>query len=169
MAERLKTIGRLFTRYGLAIVLLWIGGMKFTAYEAEGIQPLVNSPLMGWVYRLVTIDAKFAAGVPPLSEREVLEFAENRDRAATKLAVGPAVGGSDSPDPSGERGEARRVAVDDPAVCCRSRIVSAETVALGKKGGSSPGSLQAMRPGIDLVTATAISVIFGPRSGTSRG
>ena len=61
----------------------------------------------------VTIDAKFAAGVPPLSEREVLEFAENRDRAATKLAVGPAAGGSDSPDPSGERGEARRVAVDD--------------------------------------------------------
>src|SRR5437763_3806875 len=103
----------------------------------------------------VTIDARFAAGVPPLSEREVLEFAENRDLAATKLAVRPAVGGSDSPDPSGERGEVRRVAVDDPAVCCRSRIVSAETLALGKKGGSGPGGLRAMRPRIDLVTATA--------------
>jgi len=44
------------TRYGLVIVLLWIGGMKFTAYEAEGIKPLVaNSPLMGWVYRLVSV------------------------------------------------------------------------------------------------------------------
>ena len=38
-------------RYGLAIVLLWIGGMKFTAYEAAGVAPLViHSPLMSWAY-----------------------------------------------------------------------------------------------------------------------
>jgi uncharacterized membrane protein YkgB len=56
MAERLNTIGIHITRYGLVIVLLWIGGMKFTAYEAEGIKPLVaNSPLMGWVYRLMSV------------------------------------------------------------------------------------------------------------------
>src|SRR3954469_11442843 len=56
MAERVKRIGMHVTRYGLIIVLLWIGGMKFTAYEAEGIRPLVaNSPLMGWVYRLVSV------------------------------------------------------------------------------------------------------------------
>src|SRR3954463_732375 len=56
MAERLNTIGIHITRYGLVIVLLWIGGMKFTAYEAEGIKPLVaNSPLMGGVYRLVSV------------------------------------------------------------------------------------------------------------------
>src|SRR5262245_9654748 len=54
MAERLKRIGTRITRYGLVIVLLWIGGMKFTAYEAQGIEPLVaNSPLMGWVYELM--------------------------------------------------------------------------------------------------------------------
>ena len=46
MAERLKGIGTHIARYGLAIVLLWIGGMMFTAYKAEGIRPLVaNSPL----------------------------------------------------------------------------------------------------------------------------
>jgi uncharacterized membrane protein YkgB len=34
-------------RYGLALVLLWIGGMKFTSYEAHGILGLEqNSPLM---------------------------------------------------------------------------------------------------------------------------
>src|SRR4051794_41935253 len=56
MVERLNTIGIHITRYGLVIVLLWIGGMKFTAYEAEGIKPLVaNSPLMGWVYRLMSV------------------------------------------------------------------------------------------------------------------
>ena len=43
-------------RYGLVIVLFWIGGMKFTAYEAEGIIPLVaNSPLMSWAYRVMSV------------------------------------------------------------------------------------------------------------------
>ena len=56
IASRLTTIGTHVSRYGLVIVLLWIGGMKFTAYEAEGIQPLVaNSPLMGWVYRVSSV------------------------------------------------------------------------------------------------------------------
>ena len=56
--HRLKTIGTHITRYGLVLVLLWIGGMKFTAYEAEGIKPLVaNSPLMGWVYSVMSVTA----------------------------------------------------------------------------------------------------------------
>jgi uncharacterized membrane protein YkgB len=30
--------------------------MKFTAYEAEGVRPFVaNSPLMSWVYRLMSV------------------------------------------------------------------------------------------------------------------
>lgn len=33
-------------RYGLALLLLWFGGMKFTSYEAHGIMGLeANSPL----------------------------------------------------------------------------------------------------------------------------
>src|SRR4051794_41938715 len=56
MGDRLKSIGMHIARYGLAIVLLWIGGMMFTAYQAEGIRPLVaNSPLMGWVYRVMSV------------------------------------------------------------------------------------------------------------------
>ena len=58
MGDRLKMIGTHVTRYGLVVVLLWIGGMKFTAYEAEGIKPLVaNSPLMGWVYGVMSVMA----------------------------------------------------------------------------------------------------------------
>src|SRR3954451_4282489 len=57
MAERLKGIGTHIARSGLVIVLLWIGGIKFTAYQAEGIKPLVaNSPLMGSVYRVMSVD-----------------------------------------------------------------------------------------------------------------
>jgi len=52
-AERIEAFGRHSMRYGLVLVLLWIGGMKFTAYEAEGISGFVsNSPLMFWAYQL---------------------------------------------------------------------------------------------------------------------
>lgn len=42
-----KLIEHILLRYGLALVLLWIGGMKFTSYEAHGIMGLeANSPFM---------------------------------------------------------------------------------------------------------------------------
>ena len=66
MGDRLKSIGMHIARYGLAIVLLWIGGMMFTAYQAEGIRPLVaNSPLMSWVYRVMSVD-EFSSPVWPM-------------------------------------------------------------------------------------------------------
>jgi uncharacterized membrane protein YkgB len=58
LASRLNAIGMHIARYGLAVVLLWIGGMKFTAYEAEGIKPMVaNSPFMGWAYNVMSEQA----------------------------------------------------------------------------------------------------------------
>lgn len=48
--------GALAARYGLVIVIAWIGALKFTAYEAQGIQPLVaNSPFMSWVYDFLSV------------------------------------------------------------------------------------------------------------------
>ena len=53
---RVKAAGLLILRYGLALVIAWIGLMKFTEYEARGIQPLVaHSPLMGWLYDILTV------------------------------------------------------------------------------------------------------------------
>ncbi|KUI27480.1 YkgB family protein [Mycobacterium sp. GA-2829] len=44
-------IGATVLRYGLVLVIAWIGLMKFTAFEARGIEPLVaNSPFMSWMY-----------------------------------------------------------------------------------------------------------------------
>jgi uncharacterized membrane protein YkgB len=55
-AQSLEVIGRQTLRYSLVLVLLWIGGMKFTAYEAEGISAFVsNSPLMSWAYSVFSI------------------------------------------------------------------------------------------------------------------
>ena len=51
MGCNLEKIGARVLRYGLALILLWIGGLKFTAYEANGIEPLVsNSPFLSWAY-----------------------------------------------------------------------------------------------------------------------
>ncbi len=55
-AQRTEAVGRHSARYGLVLVLLWIGGMKFTAYEAAGISGFVaNSPLVSWAYSLFSI------------------------------------------------------------------------------------------------------------------
>ena len=41
--------------YGLALTIGWIGLLKFTAPEAEGIAPFVaNSPFLSWAYGLVS-------------------------------------------------------------------------------------------------------------------
>src|SRR6266446_3485836 len=51
LSSRAEAVGSGLARYGLVVVVAWIGLMKFTAYEAEGIRPFVaNSPLMSWVY-----------------------------------------------------------------------------------------------------------------------
>jgi reactive chlorine resistance protein C len=51
LSSQVEAVGSGLARYGLAVVVAWIGLMKFTAYEAEGIRPFVaNSPLLSWVY-----------------------------------------------------------------------------------------------------------------------
>lgn len=49
-------LGGALARYGLVLVIGWIGLLKFTTYEAEGIAPLVsNSPFMGWLYDVFSV------------------------------------------------------------------------------------------------------------------
>jgi len=56
VTRALERTGAYALRYGLVLVLVWIGAMKFTAYEAEGIQGLVaNSPLMSWMYSVLSV------------------------------------------------------------------------------------------------------------------
>lgn len=60
-AGTLERAGAAVVRYGLAIVLIWVGLLKFTAYEAEGVQGFVsNSPLLSWAYGVFSVRS-FAA------------------------------------------------------------------------------------------------------------
>jgi len=55
-AATFRKIGQCLIRYGLVIVLGWIGAMKFTAYEAKGIEGLIKtSPLMSWLYNFLSL------------------------------------------------------------------------------------------------------------------
>jgi uncharacterized membrane protein YkgB len=69
---KLESAGLHIARYSLVLVLVWIGAMKFTAYETGAIQPLVaGSPLMSWLYAIFSVQmtsnligvAEIAAGV----------------------------------------------------------------------------------------------------------
>ncbi len=63
IGSRFEAIGSLVLRYGLVLVIGWIGLMKFTAYEANGIQPLVaHSPFLSWMYGLLTVE-QFSKGL----------------------------------------------------------------------------------------------------------
>lgn len=55
-ANRVTKAGGFLLRYGLVLVLGWIGLMKFWQFEAEGIQPLIaSSPFMSWMYKLLSV------------------------------------------------------------------------------------------------------------------
>lgn len=61
LARTLEGAGEKIIRYGMVAMLLWIGGLKFTAYEAESIQGLVaNSPLLSWGFGVMSVRS-FAA------------------------------------------------------------------------------------------------------------
>lgn len=63
IASYITALGHRVLRYGLAPVIGWIGLMKFTGYEAQGIAPLVaHSPLLSWMYGLWTV-RQFATGL----------------------------------------------------------------------------------------------------------
>lgn len=47
----LDGLGKKAIRYGIVIVFVWIGALKFANYEADGIVPFVaNSPFMSFFY-----------------------------------------------------------------------------------------------------------------------
>lgn len=56
LGDSLTIAGLHALRFSSAIVLGWIGAMKFTAYEAGAIQGLVaSSPLTSWLYSVFSV------------------------------------------------------------------------------------------------------------------
>ena len=90
LGSRVERVGRELARYGLVVVVGWIGLMKFTAYEAEGIRLYVtNSPLMSWVYEVLSV-RQFSA-VLGVIEVAVATLIALRPLAPRASAVGSAL------------------------------------------------------------------------------
>jgi uncharacterized membrane protein YkgB len=90
LAERIEMAGRHSVRYGLVLVLAWIGAMKFTAYEAEGISGFVsNSPLMSWAYQVFS-QRQFSA-ILGIAEILTATLIATRPFSARFSAVGSAL------------------------------------------------------------------------------
>lgn len=52
----LQKVGHAMLRYGLVLILLMIGLMKWTPQEAEAIRPWVaNSPFLSWLYSVTSV------------------------------------------------------------------------------------------------------------------
>ena len=52
--DTIDRVGVFALRYGLVLIFLWFGMLKFTAYEAEGIAPFaMNSPFLSWAHGLL--------------------------------------------------------------------------------------------------------------------
>ena len=50
LGRNLENAGLLIIRYGLVLIFLWIGLLKFLPFEAKAIEPLVaHSPFMSWM------------------------------------------------------------------------------------------------------------------------
>jgi reactive chlorine resistance protein C len=85
----LDAIAGALSRYGLVIVIGWIGALKFANFEAHQIQPLVaNSPFMGWLYHIFPVYTFSALlGVFELTAAVLLAMKP----VAPKLSIGGSV------------------------------------------------------------------------------
>jgi reactive chlorine resistance protein C len=90
IADRLQQAGEYVLRYGLVLVLAWIGAMKFTGYEAKGIEPLVaTSPLMSWMYNFLSLQA--VSNILGVTELTTAALIALRPASARLAALGSAL------------------------------------------------------------------------------
>jgi len=56
LVRSIEKISAFVLRYGLVLVVLWIGCLKFTAYESKGVfNHASHSPLLAWAYHILDV------------------------------------------------------------------------------------------------------------------
>lgn len=87
LAGQLGRAGTFLLRYGLVLLFLWFGMLKFTAYEADGIAPLaMNSPLLSWA--LAALGKQGLSNAIGVVELAVGVLIATRARSAKLSAIG---------------------------------------------------------------------------------
>ena len=56
IVRSIDRISAFVLRYGLVLVIFWIGCLKFTAYESKGVfNHASHSPLLAWAYHILNV------------------------------------------------------------------------------------------------------------------
>lgn len=56
LGDKVTQLGAGSLYFAMTVIYLWFGGMKFSAYEANGIYGFVsNSPLLSWMYGFMSM------------------------------------------------------------------------------------------------------------------
>jgi uncharacterized membrane protein YkgB len=85
----IQAVAFVLLRYGLVLAIAWIAAMKFTEYEAKGIQPLIaHSPFLSWGYSILTV-RQFTA-VIGTTELIIATLIALRHWSPTATAIGSA-------------------------------------------------------------------------------
>ena len=85
--RRLEGAGALLLRYGLVTILLWVGALKFAAYEADEVEMLVtNSPLLSWLSDIFSV--RTLAALLGIFEIALALLIAARPRAPRASAIG---------------------------------------------------------------------------------
>lgn len=85
----IQAVAFVLLRYGLVLVIAWIAAMKFTEYEAKGIEPLIaHSPFLSWGYSILTV-RQFTAVIGS-TELIVATLIALRHWSPTATAIGSA-------------------------------------------------------------------------------
>lgn len=90
LGDSVSKLGLTSLRFSTAIVLGWIGAMKFTAYEAGAIQGLVaSSPLTSWLYSVFSVQgASNLIGATEIAIAALLVIGTKFPKAALLGALG---------------------------------------------------------------------------------
>ncbi len=83
------SIGTFVLRYGLALIFLWYGCMKFTSYEATGVAMFImNNPLTSWWHTLLGVQgASNMLGTLEITTAILLAFYRFAPRASVAGGV----------------------------------------------------------------------------------
>lgn len=89
-ARTLESVGGIAVRYGLVLVIFWIGCLKFTAYESQGVfKHASNSPLLSWAYTFVDIRGfSRALGIVELTIALLIAAAPVAPKASSAGSIG---------------------------------------------------------------------------------
>jgi len=87
IVRSIDRISAFVLRYGLVLVVSWIGCLKFTAYESKGVfNHASHSPLLAWAYHILDV-RDFSRGLGVVEITIALLIAMDQSGQSSRLSA----------------------------------------------------------------------------------